>query len=217
MAFSDDFQKILLRETQLDFPGKPYSVSVLKVGYYHPQPDGTFRADGTVTLITGDGNNILVDTGGPWSRDFLVESLRKKGLEPGDIHLVVGTHGHSDHVGNLNLFPSAVVIVGYDLSRGDIYRPNKMAQGHAHVVDEHVCVVPSPGHSGQDVSVQVKGTSVGTILVAGDLFDCCADDDTWRDLSLNPAAQETSRQQALRTADIIIPGHGLPFRVLRNS
>ncbi|XP_019733091.1 metallo-beta-lactamase domain-containing protein 1 [Hippocampus comes] len=217
MAFSVDFQKILLRETQLDFPGHPYSVSVLKVGYYDPQPDGTFRADGTVTLVTGDGNNILVDTGGPWSRDFLVESLRKKGLEPGDIHLVVGTHGHSDHVGNLNLFPSAVVIVGYDLSRGDIYRPNKMAQGHAHVVDQHVCVVPSPGHSGQDVSVQVKGTSVGTILVAGDLFDCCADDDTWRDLSLNPAAQETSRQQALRTADVIIPGHGLPFRVLRKS
>lgn len=149
MAFSVDFQKILLRETQLDFPGHPYSVSVLKVGYYDPQPDGTFRADGTVTLVTGDGNNMLVDTGGPWGRDFLVESLQKRGLEPGDIQLVVGTHGHSDHVGNLNLFPSAVVIVGYDLSRGDIYRPNKMAQGHAHVVDEHVrdvqCLCIHPG------------------------------------------------------------------------
>ncbi|XP_077401219.1 metallo-beta-lactamase domain-containing protein 1 [Vanacampus margaritifer] len=217
MASVADIKKIALRETQLDFPGKPYSVSVLKVGYYHPQPDGTFRADGTVTLVTGPGNNILVDTGGPWTRDFLVESLRKKGLEPGDIQLVVGTHGHSDHVGNLNLFPSAVVIVGHDVSHGDVYRPNKMAQGHAHIVDEHVCVIPSPGHSGQDVSVKVKGTSAGTVLVAGDLFDCCDDDDTWRDLSLNPAVQETSRQKALRTADVIIPGHGLPFRILRNS
>ncbi|XP_061150432.1 metallo-beta-lactamase domain-containing protein 1 [Syngnathus typhle] len=217
MASLIDIQKIPLRETQLDFPGQPYSVSVLKVGYYHPQTDGTFRADGTVTLVTRDGNNILVDTGGPWDRDFLVESLRKKGLDPTDVQIVVGTHGHSDHVGNLNLFPSAVVIVGHDFSRGDVYWPNKMAQGHAHVVDEHVCVVPSPGHSGQDVSVQVKGTSVGTILVAGDLFDCCDDDDSWRDLSLNPAVQETSRQKALRTADVIIPGHGLPFRVLRNS
>ncbi|XP_061619130.1 metallo-beta-lactamase domain-containing protein 1 [Phyllopteryx taeniolatus] len=218
MASGDEFQKIPLGESQLDFPGRPYSVSVLKVGYNHPQPDGSFRADGTVTLVTAaGGNNILVDTGGPWDRDFLVESLRKKGLEPRDVRLVVGTHGHSDHVGNLGLFPSADVIVGFDVSRGDVYRPNKLAQGHAHVVDEHVCVVPTPGHTGQDVSVQVKGTSAGTVLVAGDLFECCQDEDTWRHSSLDAAAQETSRRKALRTADVVVPGHGLPFRVLRNS
>ncbi|XP_061664785.1 metallo-beta-lactamase domain-containing protein 1 [Syngnathoides biaculeatus] len=218
MASSDEFQKIPLPESQLDFPGDPYSVSILKVGYNNPQPDGTFRADGTVTLVTAaDGNNILVDTGGPWDGDFLVECLRKKGLRPGDVRLVVGTHGHSDHIGNLNLFPSADVIVGHDVSRGDVYRPNRLSLGHAHVVDEHVRVVPTPGHTGQDVSVQVKGTSAGTVLVAGDLFDCCRDEDTWRSLSLDPAAQEASRGEALRTADVIVPGHGLPFRVLRNS
>nr|XP_061810911.1 metallo-beta-lactamase domain-containing protein 1-like [Nerophis lumbriciformis] len=217
MASAAPFKKIPLRDSKFDFPGSPYSVSVLKVGYYHPQPDGTFRADGTVTLITGAGKNILVDTGGPWDRDFLLESLQKKGLKPGDIHVVVGTHGHSDHVGNLNLFPSAVIIVGHDVNRLDVYLPNQLGKGDAYVVDEHVCVVPTPGHTGQDVSVQVKGTSVGTILVAGDLFDCCADDDTWRELSLKPDLQETSRQKALETADIIIPGHGPPFRVLNHN
>lgn len=79
-----------------------------------------------------------------------------------------------------------------------------------------VTVVPSPGHTGQDVSVQVTETSVGTVLVAGDLFECCSDEDSWRDLSMNTAVQEVNRQEALRTADVIIPGHGLPFRVLRN-
>lgn len=79
-----------------------------------------------------------------------------------------------------------------------------------------VSVVPSPGHMGQDVSVQVKGTSAGTVLVAGDLFERCSDEDSWKDLSMNTAVQEVSRQEALRTADVIIPGHGLPFRVLRN-
>lgn len=78
-----------------------------------------------------------------------------------------------------------------------------------------VSVVPCPGHTGQDVSVQVTGTSVGTVLVAGDLFECCSDEDSWRDLSMDTAVQQVSRQQALRTADVIIPGHGLPFRVLR--
>ena len=80
-----------------------------------------------------------------------------------------------------------------------------------------VSVVPSPGHTAQDVSVQVTGTSAGTVLVAGDLFECCSDEDSWRELSVNAAVQEVSRQEALRTADVIIPGHGLPFRVLRNS
>ncbi|GAA6230993.1 metallo-beta-lactamase domain-containing protein 1 [Lates japonicus] len=215
MVVSDQFQKVPLSESQLDFSGQPYSVSVLKVGYCLPQTDGTFKADGTITLITGP-KTILVDTGGPSDRDFLLMSLRDRGLEPGDINLVVGTHGHSDHIGNLGLFPTAVMIVGYDVSEEDTYRPNKLAHGHAYIIDEHISVVPSPGHTGQDVSVQVKGTSVGTVLVAGDLFECCSDEDSWRDLSMNTAVQEVSRQEALRTADIIIPGHGLPFRVLRN-
>lgn len=79
-----------------------------------------------------------------------------------------------------------------------------------------VSVVPTPGHTGQDVSVQVKGVSAGIVLVAGDLFECCSDEDSWRDLSMNTAVQEVNRKAALRTADIIIPGHGLPFRVLRS-
>ncbi|XP_073331175.1 metallo-beta-lactamase domain-containing protein 1 [Pagrus major] len=209
------FRTVPLSQSESDFFGVPYSVSVLKVGYCIPQTDGTFRADGTITLITGP-KIILVDTGGPWDRDFLKETLKERGLEPGDIHMVVCTHGHSDHVGNLSLFPTAVIIVGYDISEGDTYRINQMAEGQAYTIDEHVSVIPSPGHTGQDVSVQVKGTSAGTVLVAGDLFECCSDEDSWRDLSMNTAVQEVSRQEALCTADVIIPGHGLPFRVLRN-
>ncbi|KAM8881551.1 metallo-beta-lactamase domain-containing protein 1 [Synchiropus picturatus] len=199
-------------DSQLHFPGDPYSVSVLKVGYCQTQKDGTFRADGTISLITGP-KTILVDTGGPWDRDFLLNSLSERGVRPGDMDVVVGTHGHSDHVGNLNLFPSALVIVGNDISEGDTYRPNQLSEGVAFILDEHVSVVPSPGHTGQDVSVQVKGACAGTVLVAGDLFESCNDEDTWRGLSMNPVVQEVSRQRALQTADVIVPGHGAPFRV----
>uniref|UniRef100_A0A1A7XSI0 Metallo-beta-lactamase domain-containing protein 1 n=1 Tax=Iconisemion striatum TaxID=60296 RepID=A0A1A7XSI0_9TELE len=208
------YQRQCLSETQLDFPGLPYSVSVLKVGYCSPQTDGTFRADGTISLITGI-RTILVDTGGSWDREFLLRALEDRGLRPGDIGLVVATHGHSDHIGNLNLFPSAQTIVGFDISEGDRYRPNQLAQGQNYSVDEHVSVIPTPGHTGQDVSVQVLGTSAGTVLVAGDLFESWSDEDTWRDLSLDCAVQEVNRHKALCTADVIIPGHGLPFRVVR--
>lgn len=135
-----DTEVVPFSEPQLDFSGEPYSVSVLKVGYCLPQTDGTFKADGTITLITGP-RNILVDTGGPWDRDFLLTSLKKRGLDPADINLVVGTHGHSDHIGNLGLFPTALVIVGYDMSKGDTYRPNTLADGHAYSVDDHVSVL----------------------------------------------------------------------------
>lgn len=136
-AVCGQYQRVCLSETQLDFPGQPYSVSVLKVGYCVPQTDGSFRADGTITLIRGV-MDILVDTGGPWDREFLLQSLKRRGLEPGDLQLVVGTHGHSDHIGNLNLFPSALTIVGYDISEGDIYRPNQLAEGQIYTVDDHV-------------------------------------------------------------------------------
>ncbi|XP_010773065.1 metallo-beta-lactamase domain-containing protein 1, partial [Notothenia coriiceps] len=131
------FQTVPLSESQTHFSGQPYSVSVLKVGYCLPQPDGTFRADGTITLITGP-KTVLVDTGGPWDRDFLLTTLKEKGLEPGDIDVVVGTHGHSDHVGNLSVFPAAVMIVGYDVSDGDTYRPNQLAEGQGYAIDEQV-------------------------------------------------------------------------------
>ncbi|XP_028330767.1 metallo-beta-lactamase domain-containing protein 1 [Gouania willdenowi] len=207
------YHTVPLPDSQLDFCGQPYSVSVLKVGYSLPQTDGTFRADGTISLITGP-KVVLVDTGGPWDRDLLLLTLSRRGLSLGSVDWVVGTHGHSDHIGNINLFPAAALIVGYDVSQGDTYRSNGLARGHPFSLDEHVTVIPTPGHSGQDVSVQVKGTSAGTVLVSGDLFECCSDENTWRDLSMNVAVQEVSRQEALRTSDVIIPGHGLPFKVV---
>ncbi|XP_039512328.1 metallo-beta-lactamase domain-containing protein 1 isoform X2 [Pimephales promelas] len=174
--------------------GHPYCVSVLKEGYCTAEPDGSFRADGTISLITGP-QNILVDTGGPWDRDFLVEKLKEKGMTPESVAIVVGTHGHSDHVGNLGLFPDAKIIVGCDISVGDRYLPNQLAEGQPHPIDDFVSIIPTPGHMGRDVSVLVKGTSEGTVLVAGDLFERCHDEDSWKELSENPQIQETNRQK----------------------
>ncbi|XP_041723923.1 metallo-beta-lactamase domain-containing protein 1 [Coregonus clupeaformis] len=213
---SSDFKRSELSDTELEIVGQPYSISVLKVGYCLSEQDGSFRADGTISLLTGP-RTILVDTGGPWDRDFLVKRLKDKRLDPGDVSLVVGTHGHSDHVGNLGLFPGATIVVGCDISEGDRYLPNQLAEGQPYPIDEHVSIVPTPGHTGRDVSLLVKGTTMGTVLVAGDLFESCTDDDSWRELSENPAVQEVNRQKALRTSDVIIPGHGLPFRVHREE
>ena len=48
--------------------------------------------------------------------------LKSNGLTVDDIHYVVGTHGHSDHVGNNNLFKKSTHILGHDICDGDQYK-----------------------------------------------------------------------------------------------
>lgn len=199
--------------------GSPYTVVVLQEGYHQPTPDGGARADGTVTLLRGP-LPMLVDTGGPWGRERLLAALVGEGLAPADIKHVVCTHGHSDHAGNLNLFPAAELLVGFDRSApgADQYLPVGLVEGRPHALDPgHVEVVATPGHVAAHTSVVVRGTMLGTVVVAGDLFERHGDEDSWQGLSEDPARQEHSRQWVLGFADVVVPGHGAPFRVLRGD
>ncbi|XP_015284381.1 PREDICTED: metallo-beta-lactamase domain-containing protein 1-like, partial [Gekko japonicus] len=128
------------------------------------------------------------------------------GLSPGDVRHVVCTHGHSDHAGNLNLFPRADLLLGADLSLPDgRYLPTGLRRGLPHVLHAgHLEVLPTPGHAGgEDVSLMVRGTALGHVLLAGDLFEREGDDGQWQPLSQDPARQEASRAHALRIADVI--------------
>lgn len=53
--------------------------------------------DYTVVYLVGD--EVLVDTGFPWSRRALQKSLRELGADR-TVRRVVNTHAHEDHVGN---------------------------------------------------------------------------------------------------------------------
>lgn len=50
-----------------------------------------------------------------------VLGLTNHNLTPNDIDFVICTHGHSDHVGNNNLFLNAKLIVGFCVSHKDRY------------------------------------------------------------------------------------------------
>lgn len=195
--------------------GDPYSVFVLKEGYVKTDEQGSSRADGTITLLKGH-QIIVVDTGGPWDRELLLQRLTGHSLKPTDVTYVVCTHGHSDHVGNLNLFPEATIMVSFDISRGDRYLSHDFRSGHPFQIDSWVEVFATPGHTGSDTSVLVRGTALGTVVVAGDLFEREGDDGSWQELSENPTVQEQNRQKVLQMADVIIPGHGAPFRVFHH-
>ncbi|NXH39602.1 MBLC1 protein, partial [Dicaeum eximium] len=201
----------------LAIPGPLYSIRVLRVGYNSPGPDGSSRADGSVTLICGGPLTVLVDTGGPWLRPRLPGLLATHGVSPSDVTHVVVTHGHSDHAGNLNLFPEAALLVGFDLSKGEgLYLPHGLAEGAPLVLHPgHLEVAPTPGHTRAHVSLVATGTEMGTVVVAGDVFEHGEDEEEWEALSEEPETQRRSRGLMVAMADVIVPGHGPPFRVVR--
>lgn len=61
---------------------------------------------------------------------FKISALAKQNISCSDITYVVCTHGHSDHIGNNNLFKSAKHIVGYSISeQGDYYHDPQFEDG----------------------------------------------------------------------------------------
>ncbi|XP_019645509.1 PREDICTED: metallo-beta-lactamase domain-containing protein 1-like isoform X1 [Branchiostoma belcheri] len=212
------FCKLLVCHRAME-DGCVYRVTVLKEGYSYQDDSGQFHADGTITLVQGR-HVILVDTGGPQDKGTLLQQLSSHGLTPRDVQYVVCTHGHVDHVGNLNLFPDATHIVSFDICKGDVYTDHPFRQGAAYTIDEQVSVIPTPGHTGADVSVVVKTATQGTVVIAGDLFEKEADltdPSLWQDVSENPSQQAEGRRQVLAMADFIVPGHGAMFKVQKET
>ena len=94
-------------------------ITVLRVGYARSADDGSYRANGTVTLVrqyppsaSSSSSSVLptplltllVDTGSPYDGPALLDTMASLSVSPRDVDVVVCTHGHVDHVGNLNLF-----------------------------------------------------------------------------------------------------------------
>lgn len=189
-------------------------VKVIQPGYAKWIAPTQERADGTITLIRGP-TNVIVDTGGPWDKHAILKALRREGIRPRDINYVICTHGHSDHTGNNNLFPNATLILSYDVCKGDLYTFHDFAHGQPYKIDDRIEVIPTPGHTAQDISVIVK-TKRGIIAIVGDLFECAEDlenESLWRSFSEMPETQKANRERVLNLADFIVPGHGDMFQV----
>lgn len=189
-------------------------VKVLKPGYARWVAPARQHADGTITLIKGK-HNIIVDTGLPQDRETILGLLKDEGLATSDIHFVICTHGHSDHIGNNNLFPQATFIVSYDICLHDLYTFHNFS--NPYLIDDEAQVLSTPGHSSQDISVLVH-TDSGIVVVAGDLFENEEDlttNGTWIPFSEMPEKQRENREKILEVADFIVPGHGNIFQVKR--
>lgn len=192
-----------------------YHVHVLFDGYSKVTEEGML-ANCTCTLITGP-QNIIVDTMTAWDGQKLKAALENHKLSPNDINWLICTHGHSDHIGCNYLFQNAKHVVGFSYSYKDIYFDFDFSSGQEMQIDENVKIIPTPGHTLQDVTVLVENPHKGTIAITGDLFEKeedLEDESIWKAAgSDNEELQAKNRKRILELARWIVPGHGPMFEV----
>ncbi|MCL4878649.1 MAG: MBL fold metallo-hydrolase [Anaerolineae bacterium] len=97
---------------------------------------------GNVYLIQDTLKTVLIDSGVYTTFDYLAEELRKLGLRPQDIDLVINTHEHFDHIGGNPYFSKTALIAAH-----------RNAATKIELQDEYVTHMKEYGQVGDDFSV----------------------------------------------------------------
>lgn len=69
---------------------------------------GNWRS-ATSVLLSNGSHRFVVDTGMPHEEHLLLNALQQRGLAASDVHVVINTHFHIDHVLNNSLFPGSAI------------------------------------------------------------------------------------------------------------
>lgn len=89
-----------------------------------------FDTFGSTVYVLKLEQNILIDTSTKDNRGELINDLKELKLKPEDIDIVVLTHNHWDHTGNINIFKNAKTINNKNLDQlPEIIKPIK-TPGH---------------------------------------------------------------------------------------
>jgi glyoxylase-like metal-dependent hydrolase (beta-lactamase superfamily II) len=174
---------------------------------YYKGVDGYLNTPIVVFLLEGNNHRILVDTGmstteianklhitGSWQPEgyAIQDQVKKIGINPEEIDIIILTHMHWDHYYNIDKFPKARIYVQkseWDFSHNPtptyyrIYehpkwnrRPQyagienqfELVTGETEIVPG-ISVYPSPGHSIGHQTASVN-TKEGTYHLCGDLI-----------------------------------------------
>jgi len=195
--------------------------------YWGESNDRAYRSVlATGTVIWDDEHVILVDPAEPL--EITGEKLRALDLSPEKVDIIVSTHFHGDHRVDAGRYPNAacymsrIMMEDFRASIRDGNVPKQYTDGIAGVFQEidpetetlpGVELISLPGHTRGDMGVLFQAEE-GRILAAGDtiitveFYAHC--DGFWINHDLE--ATKRSIRKASGIADIIIPGHGAPFR-----
>ena len=187
------------------------AVDVLLIGFLERDADGKVVPEGTSSssvLIRTPEHNIVVDTGSTFMGAGIKISFKQIGIFRDDVDIVVLTHNHPDHTGNVKMFPKAKVLVH---EGEEPYKGAEVVKDDVYEICKGVKMVHTPGHTPGSCSVFV--TSDREYVITG---DACPLKDNYAKMvppALNYDADLalSSLKMIVDKADVIIPGHEGPF------
>lgn len=165
----------------------PEGIIVVDSGETHKINDpGYVDCDPVTAWVYSNNLRFAVNTA-----DELPAQLRALNMDPADVRILVQTHLHSDHMGNIGSFPNAEIYVpeaDYPNGMGALrchYPPSfapKFAawrnldlpgfqQAHALTGDGNLMIVPTPGHSMGHQSVLLRDVERDYIFAGDTSFD----------------------------------------------
>ena len=172
---------------------------------------GSLTSDGggvvsTCSLIRDGERVIVVDPGMARAQSDILEPLADLGSAAEDVTDVIISHHHPDHTINVALFPAAAVHDHWAIYRGSDWEDSD-AEGRE--LTPSVRLIRVPGHTAEDIAV-VAGTADGVVVCTHAWW-------SENGPAEDPFAADTgqlssSRARILAVADLIVPGHGAPFR-----
>lgn len=185
----------------------------------------------SVHLVETDAGRLVFDCGHAGRRRWLLEALAARGLEPADIGTVVLSHGHWDHVQNVDFFRDARVLLHADELRNladppaaDLGTPrwtrrilddlDVHATGEGDEPLPGVQVLDLPGHTPGSIGLAVS-TRNGTAVLSADAVPT-AEALRAGVASGHPydqARADASVKRVAQLADVVYPGHDAPLRL----
>ena len=132
----------------------------------------------------------------------LAAQLEQLGVKPADIKYVAVSHTHPDHVGNVEMFPNAMLLVqkaeyewpgANNAPRFKPGHPVTQLEGDRDVFgDGSVTILSTPGHTPGHQSLLVKLPKTGAVVLSGDAVHFKANWDNRRVPSINYDKEKTA-------------------------
>ena len=178
------------------------TVHILQAGY------DADRTAPSISLVRDGDALIVVDPGLMVSHARMLDPLAALGVAPTDVTHVFLSHHHPDHTINAGLFTNAEIFDVASRYLGDRWLDH---EGDGLALSPRTTLWAVPGHTAEDAALIVQADDA--VYAMTHLWW-----HTDRTPEVDPYAPDqevlqANRARVLAVADIVIPGHGAPFRV----
>jgi glyoxylase-like metal-dependent hydrolase (beta-lactamase superfamily II) len=177
------------------------SVHLLHAGYADE------RVGSSIVLVRDGDALIVADPGMVANRSRILDPLAALGVDPEAVTQVFLSHHHPDHTVNIALFPNAEVVDFWARYKDDLWLDH---EGDGYRLAPNSQLWLTPGHTEEDATLVV--TAEDGVYAMTHLWWKSDRTPEVDPLGWDQGAIERGRERVLAAADIVIPGHGGPFR-----